>query len=405
MTADNQKTMSEQKGGDIVFSKICSRVGRYSHTPVDHGKIHQAQRLMNTRSTRLAVLNKECIAALNKVEINDTLWDKMCAIEDKFRTDIHLEVESEYQRIPDDLLFSPDDSPAAVDRAIGHQLACGLSETPRFLLSYPVTTPGMTLEAAITPVHKINLVDSLNESFPKLLVSDQNAMASAIRPDVLIKLGLPVSRGGMKLSIANESAGKPQLTEDHLLALVDYCSSQSGMFNPINESMRLWQLCGVDRLALITSCLYAPFNEALGILAQHDAFFYRGPLYKGVIIHNGAGTFRLSRMQPGMMYQSPHWTSASQFETKNYAAIKPDRQLQLTILNAQGVRAHMFNDKTSIDQGEVIMPPYPLHFIKESQVNPALLNPDRQRHTIYCKMQPVPSGANARPTEPFAIRV
>lgn len=106
-----------------------------------------------------------------------------------------------------------------------------------------------------------------------------------------------------------------------------------------------------------------------------------------------------------MMYQSPHWTSASQFETKNYAAIKPDRQLQLTILNAQGVRAHMFNDKTSIDQGEVIMPPYPLHFIKESQVNPALLNPDRQRHTIYCTMQPVPSGANARPTEPFAIRV
>ena len=388
-----------------MLSKVFSRVSRYPHIPIANGKIHRAQRAHSTQNTRLAQLNKDCITALKKIEINPSLWDTACEIEDTFRADINDEVNYEYQCVPDHLLFSPDGSPGAAERALGFQLTCGLAETPRFLLNYSVNSPGITLEAAITPKHKSYLIESLTESFPKLNDADQIAMAGAILPDVLIKLGLPVSRDAMNLSVANKKSGTPQLAEDHLLALVDYCNSNTGMFNAINDSMRIWQLCGVNTLASVTSCLSKPLNEGLSILSKHDAFFYRGPLYKGITICNGAGAFRLSRMQPGMEYCSPHWSSATRFERENYAASKPDRQLQLTILDAEGVLAHMFNDGTSIRQGEVIMPPKPIHFLKESEVKPALLNANQKLPTIYGTMKPVQSEADSRPQEPHAIRV
>ncbi|MEK0427613.1 MAG: hypothetical protein RL001_140 [Pseudomonadota bacterium] len=388
-----------------MLSKIFSRASRYPYSPRANGKFHQAQRSLSTQNTRLAQLNKDCLAELKKIEINESLWSTVCEIEDKFRADINDEVNYEYQRVPDHLLFSPDDSPAAAERALGYQLACGLSETPRFLLNYSVRTPEMTLEAAITPRHKGYLIESFTESFNKQNDSDQMAIAGAVQPEVLIKLGLPVSCDAMNLSIANKKAGKPQLNEDHLIALIDYCSSDSGMFNAINDSMRIWQLCGANKLALITSCLSRPLNEGLSILSKHDAFLYRGTLYKGLTICNAAGAFRLSRMQPGMQYCSPHWSSATHFEKQNYAAIKPDRQLQMTILNTIGVRAHMFNNTHSIGEGEVIMPPKPIHFLEESEVEPALQSANRRLPTIYGTMTPIQSEAEARPREPHAILV
>ncbi len=388
-----------------MLSKVFSRISRYPHVPAVNGKIHQTQRTLSTEYSRLAQLNKNCIAELKKIELNQSLWGTVCAIEDKFRADINDEVNYEYQCVPDHLLFSPDNSPAAAERALGYQLTCGLSETPRFLLNYSVSASDMTLEAAITPGHKSYLVESLINSFSKLKDSDQLAMASAIQPAVLIKLGLPVCRDAMNVSIANKKEGKPQLAEDHLLALVDYCSSNSGMFNAINDSLRLWQLCGVNKLALITSCLSGPLSEGLSILSKHDAFLYRGPLYKGVTICNPAGSFRLSRMQPGMQYCSPHWSSATHMEKENYAAKKPDRDLQMTILDAKGVRAHMFNNTNSIHEGEVIMPPKPIYFLEESAVEPAQLNANRKLPTIYATMKPIQSEAGTRPQETHAIRV
>jgi hypothetical protein len=388
-----------------MLSKICSRVSRYPHSPRTDGKIHQIQRSLSTQNARLAQLNKDCIAALKKIEINHSLWGTMCEIEDKFRADINDEVNYEYQRVPDHLLFSPDNSPAAAERAVGYQLSCGLSETPRFLLNYSVSAPDMTLDAAITPKHKSDLIESFTESFTKLKDSDQMAMASTIQPDVLIKLGVSVSCEAMNLSIANKKADKPQLAEDHLIALIDYCSSNSGMFNAINDSMRIWQLCGVNTLALITSCLSKPLNEGLGILSMHHDFLYRGTLYKGVAICNGAGAFRLSKMQPGMQYCSPHWSSATHVESQNYAARKPDRQLQMTILHSEGVRAHMFNNISSMGEGEVIMPPKPIYFLEESAVDPALQNANRQLPTIYGTMKPIQSATDARLREPHAILV
>ena len=106
-----------------------------------------------------------------------------------------------------------------------------------------------------------------------------------------------------------------------------------------------------------------------------------------------------------MQYCSPHWSSATHLEKENYAAKKLDRDLQLTILDAEGVRVHMFNNTNSIHEGEVIMPPKPIYFLEESAVEPALLNTNRKLPTIYGTMKPVQSDADVKRQEPHAVRV
>lgn len=398
-----------------MLSKVSSKVARYSHAPVATPKTHQAQRLMNSQSqqnSRLARLNKDCLTDLRKVEVNASLWSTLCEIEDTYRGHINEEIQYEYNNLPAEQLIAPDNSFEAEQRALGFQLACGLGTIMHFLKHYAVTARDMTFEAAIVPKYKNALIEVAHERFSELGSSDQMALASATSPETLMKLGLPVSREAMNLSCAEKNAGRPQLREDHLLALFDYCNSQTEMFNPINDSMRLWQIGGVDKLASITSCLSKSLNEALNILLNHEAFFYRGPLYKGLSLHNPAGAFRASKMQPGMEHISPHWSSTTRFESENYSVKKPDRHVQLTICDAEGVRAHIFNDAKSIvksggiiGEGEVIMPPKPLYFLNESEVEPDKLNPKRNHPTIYCTMRSNEAEASSKPKEPHAIRV
>jgi hypothetical protein len=398
-----------------MLSQVCSKVGRYSHTPVANPKIHQAQRLINSQSYQnygLTQMNRDCLANLRKVELNTSLCSTMCKIEDTYREKISDEIQYEYNNVPADRLIAPDSSYEAEQRALGFQLACGLGTITHFLENYAVTAGDMTFEAAIVPKYKNKLVEIANNRFVELEPSDQMALASATQPEVLMKLGLPVSREAMNLSLAEKNAGRPQLREDHLLALFDYCNSQTGMFNPINDSMRLWQISGVGKLASITSCLSKSLNEALNILFKHDAFVYRGPLYKGIILYNPAGPFRVSKMQPGMEHTSPHWSSSTRFEQVNYARTKLGRMAQVTICDAEGVRAHIFNDakprldrNSIVGEGEVMMPPKPLHFLNESEVEPDKLNPKRNIPTIYCTMKPNQPETDSKPKEPYAIRV
>lgn len=398
-----------------MLSKVSAKVGRYSHTPVTHPKIRQAQRLMNSQSpqnSRLARLNRDCLTDLRKVEVNASLWSSLCEIEDTYRGHIHEEIQYEYNNLPAERLIAPDNSYEAEQRALGFQLACSLGTIMHFLKHYAVTDRHMTFEAAIVPTYKNALIETANHRFSELGRSDQMALASATDPDTLMKLGFAVSREAMNLSWAGKNAGKSQLREDHLLALFDYCNSQTAMFNPVNDSVRLWQIGGVDKLALITSCLSKSLNEALNILLKHEAFLYRGPLYKGITLYNPAGPFRASKMQPGMEHTSPHWSSATRFQSENYSLKKLDRQIQLTICDAEGVRAHIFNDaEASIasdvmtGEGEVIMPPKPLYFLNESEVAPDKLNPKRNHPTLYCTMKSNQAEAGSKPREPHAIRV
>lgn len=398
-----------------MLSRVSAKVGRYSHAAVANPKVHQVQRLMNGQShqnPQLASLNSNCLAALRKVEINTLLWSTMCKIEDDFREKINEEIQNEYNNLPAEHLIAPDSSFEAEQRALGFQLACGLGTIIHFLKQYTVTARDMTFEAAIVPKYKNVLIEIARHRFGQLEPTDQMDLAGVTAPETLRKLGLPVSREAMNVSFAEKSAGKPQLREDHLLALFDYCNSQTGMFNPINDSMRLWQLGGIDKLASITSCLSKSLNEALNILLKHDAFYYRGPLYKGITLYNPAGAFRVSRMQPGMEYTNPHWSSTTEFERENYSFKKLDRQVQLTICDAEGVRAHIFNDAQTVTklseikgEGEVIMPPKRLYFLDESEVEPDKLNPKRNHPTIYCTMRLNKPEADCVPKEPHVIRV
>lgn len=407
MLADRKK-ISEETGDDIMLSKIYSNVSRYSHGQASNPKIHQAKRSLNNHShqnPRLARLNRDCLADLRKVEVDKKLWSTMCGIEDTHRVNINEEINYEYNNLPADRLTSPDSSDEAEQRALGFQLACALGTIIHFLRHYSVTAKGMTLEAAIVPKYKNILIEAVHDRFRNLELSDQLALASATESETLVKLGLPVSREAMNLSLAEKNAGRPQLREDHLLALIDYCNSQTEMFNPVNDSMRLWQISGVSNLATITSCLSKSLNEGLKILLMHDAFVYRGPLYKGLTLRNPAGSYRASKMLPGMEHTSPHWLSTTRFEKENYAVKKGDRDVQLTICDAEGVRAHIFNDAKPRGEGEVIMPPKPLYFLNESEVEPGKLNPNRNRPTIYCTMRPNRPEADSVPKEPYAVRV
>ncbi len=335
----------------------------------------------------LSQLNRECLNKLKRIDINSSLQARMEDIDTQYRFPIYHEVEAEYRKVPDHALYEADDSPEAEERAKGHQLACGLVSTMGFLDNYSVTVPGITLDAAIHPAHKNFLIESLQLSFHELNEHDRLAFASAVKPDVLARAELKLSPEEKKRSIDSYQAGKPQLEAHHLLALLDASSSRTGSFNAVNDAKRTWQLCGVDKLAAITACLADPLEEALQILSQHDVFVYEGPAYKGISVCNGAGQFRLSKMQPGMQHTSPHWSSATWISGKNYA-FNNGRDLQVTILHAIGVRVHLFNDISSIDEGEIAIRPMPMHFVSASEVDPLLFQQNDFCPTIYCTMKP-----------------
>ena len=97
------------------------------------------------------------------------------------------------------------------------------------------------------------------------------------------------------------------------------------------------------------------------------------------MLANGAGPYRLSRMQPGMKYMSPHWVSATSRPESNYAsdascysshAISMNiRDTQITILNTQAVKVHLFNDVSSVHQGEIMIPRKPMMFLSTDSID------------------------------------
>ena len=67
----------------------------------------------------------------------------------------------------------------------------------------------------------------------------------------------------------------------------------------------------------------------------------------------------MSCMQAGMQLQCVHGISVTPAREKNYASssnIWSTRDVQLTFVQSRGVRIHLFNNVTSRDQMEVIIP-------------------------------------------------
>ncbi len=344
----------------------------------------------------LSRLNSECISKINKVDINQSTKSTLEKINHKYRQTIYDEVKNQYDVLHAHKLFYPDDTLESRELAKGYQIACGLFSTQEFLKNYSVTIPGMSLEAAIHPHHKNYLIASFQTTLNAISIEERVMLAEVIHPKIFEWLNLQVQPEQTQASSQSAKKNLPQLTADHVLALDDYCNSQSGSFNSANDGMRVWQISGSDTLAKISDCLTRPLNEALKILSLHENFSYEGPAFKGVVLANGAGPYRLARMQPGMKYISPHWVSATCRPESNYAsdascysshAISTNiRDTQITVLNTKAVKVHLFNDISSIHQGEIMIPRKPLMFLSPDSIDQSMRALAQSRHTLYCTM-------------------
>ena len=103
-----------------------------------------------------------------------------------------------------------------------------------------------------------------------------------------------------------------------------------------------------------------------------------------------------------MSYTSPHWSSVTHIERENYTEkVDGYRTCKFSIAHAEGVHVHMFNDVSSIRQGEVMLPPEPMYFTecpKNAKKSSAVAI------HVYCTMKPTPSETKGDAMEPHAIR-
>jgi len=319
----------------------------------------QTRQLYKTAPTRsrLGQLTMDCSKALRQVKISARSKDEIAVIDDHYRHAIYEETMTAYQAVPD--VTMPDNSPEAKLRAQAWQLIEGLSSMDQFFAHYDVSIPGVSLEVAIHPSHRDALIHDFRESWFSMNAEDRKALSEVISEKTFHQLGITLNVSEKQHAAQKGLSIAPQLSMAHCLALLDYANSSSGSFNATNNSARLWHYYGVDTLAKITASLYEPFCEALRILENYPAFCYEGSAYKGLSIANPAGNFRLSCMQAGMPLHCAHGISATSRREKNYASssnIWSTRDMQLTFVHSRGIKIHLFNDVTSRDQMEIIIP-------------------------------------------------
>ena len=311
----------------------------------------------STEKSRLAQLTMDCSKALKDVKISNRSRNQIMAIDDQYRQAIYEETMMAYQAVSD--VTMPDNSPEAKLRAQAWQLIEGMSSMDQFFDHYEVSIPGTSLEVAINPMHRESLINDFVDSWSSMKPEDRMSLIDVISEKTFHQLGIVLNDREKQYAKEKTSKIAPQLKMAHCLALLDYSSSHSGSFNAINNSARIWHYYGVGTLAKITEPLYEPFCEALRILEYYAAFCYEGPAYKGLSIANPAGNFRMSCMQAGMQLQCVHGISVTPAREKNYASssnIWSTRDVQLTFVQSRGVRIHLFNNVTSRDQMEVIIP-------------------------------------------------
>ncbi|MCE2859238.1 MAG: hypothetical protein LW731_05270 [Oxalobacteraceae bacterium] len=310
-----------------------------------------------TARPRLGQLTMDCSKALRDVKITPNSRNQIAAIDDQYRCAIYEETMDAYQAVSD--ITMPDNSPQAKLLAQAWQLIEGLSSMDQFFNHYDISIPSVTLEVAIHPSHRESLIRDFRTSWTSMKPEDRVALIEVINEKTFDQLGITLNASEKQYAKEKRQYIAPQLTLAHCLALLDYANSDSGGFNATNNSARLWHYYGVDTLARMTAALYNPFCEALRILEHYPAFVYEGPAYKGLSVANPAGNFRMSCMQAGMPLHCVHGISASSQREKNYASssnIWSTRDMQLTFIYSRGIKIHLFNDETSRDQMEIIIP-------------------------------------------------
>lgn len=312
---------------------------------------------VSTERSRLGKLTMDCSKALKEIRISSRSKNQITEIDNQYRHAIYEETMAAYQAVPD--VTRPDDSPEAKLCAQAWQLIEGLSSMDQFFDHYEVSIPDVSLEVSINPSHRESLSHDFRESWVSMNPEDKMNLIEVISEKTFHQFGIILNTDEKQHAMQKGATIATQLTMAHCLALLDYADSKSDSFNATNNSARLWHYYGVDTLLKITATLYGPFCEALRILENYPAFCYEGPAYKGLSIANPAGNFRMSCMQPGMPLHCAHGISATIKREKNYASSSnnhSNRDMQLTFVRTRGIKIHLFNDVTSQDQMEIIIP-------------------------------------------------
>ena len=332
-------------------------------------------------------MTAECAKTLRTMPIDGDCRRNVEKIKEKYQINLALEAKAMYDEMPYDAAGKP--TVETVTMATAHELSIFLMGATDFLDFYNVTDPRMSLLRAINPAHLQRLTESFNETFVTLPVEDRLRLAAVIRISAFEEMGTPIGASERALSMAT-LGHLPQLDHEEVLALADYAHCTTGQFMPINSGLRLWKHHQIPQGRDLVNCVTEKMQSGLDKLAQHQEFIYQGVLYKGVALNNPSGPLRRSFLAPGQtITPTPHPTSATSEKSQSYAdpptfpAGAAGRDSEVVYLDTPGVRIHLFNNKETVDQKEVLIPSgVEMTCVSPSEV-PAELRDRSHRHPVY----------------------
>lgn len=319
-----------------------------NHQTRTHSRTH-----ICSNQTRLQHLIGECTTGLKSIVVDRHLKSNFAKLDDKFRSTIYDEIKSEFDALPD--ILSPDDSLHSKTRAQGWELIGALLSTRYFLDNYEVIWPRMELGAAINSRHFQELAGSFQESYSSLKQEDRHLLASVIEPRVLMDIGICLSADEKKEANRADQRTKHKLNFNQLLALLDYTHYATGTFNGVNSGMRVYEYNRIRTISDVIYCVKQPLTEALALLLLREEFQFKGTLFKGIQINNPGGPLKRSKLLPGSLLTIPHPTSTTSDPTKSYAQ-RGTHDSELIFLDAAGAKIHLFHNKLTVNEMEVLIP-------------------------------------------------
>lgn len=318
------------------------------HHTRTHARIHSC-----SNQTRLQQLISECASGIKSMVVDRHLKLNLAKLDDEFRSHIYDEIKREFDALPN--ILSADDSLASKTRAQGWELIGALQSTRQFLDNYEVIWPRMDLGAAINTRHLQELAGSFQESFASLKQEDRLLLASVIEPRVLMGLGISLSSDEKKEARCADRRTTHQLNFDQVIALLDYAHYATGTFNGVNSGMRVFEYNRIRTISDVIYCVKQPLIEALALLVLRNEFQFKGTLIKGIQINNPGGPLKRAKLLPGNLLTIPHPTSTTSDPMKSYAQ-RGTHDSELVFLDAAGIKIHLFHNKLTVNEMEVIIP-------------------------------------------------
>jgi len=349
----------------------------------------------STHKRSLFQMTAECAKTLRTMPIDHDCRSNVEKIKEKYQINLALEAKAMYDEMPYDAAGKP--TVETVTMATAHELSTFLMGATDFLDFYNVTDPRMSLLRAINPAHLQRLTESFNETFVSLSAEDRLRLATVVQISAFEEMGTPISASERAMSLAT-LGHLPQLDREEVLALADYAHCTTGQFMPINSGLRLWKHHQIPQGRNLVNCVTEKMQSGLDKLAQHQEFIHQGVLYKGVALNNPSGPLRRSFLVPGTtITPTPHPTSATSDKSQSYAdpptfpAGAAGRDSEVVYLDTPGIRIHLFNNKDTVNQMEVLIPSgMEMTCVSPSEV-PANMKERSHRHPVYF-LKPVQAG-------------